>query len=84
MDLYTGRMVQPWEIKPGYLVRVREVLPRIDTLNATERDGVTVFKIAAVDFSAAQGAASLELDSYPMTVSHAIAQLAKTHIVRKR
>lgn len=84
MDLYTGRMVQPWEIKPGYLIRVREVLPRIDTLNATERDGITVFKIAAVEFNAGQCASSLELDSYPMTVSHAIAELRKTNIVRKR
>lgn len=84
MDLQAGRAVQPWEIKPGHLIRVRNVLPRIDTLNATDRDGVTVFKVAAVEFSAGSCSASLELDSYPMTVARAVAELSKRKITRKR
>lgn len=84
LDIDRGRLVQPWEIKPGNLIRVRNVLPRIDTLNATDRDGITVFKIAAVEFNAADASATLELDSYPLTVARAISDLAKRHITRKR
>jgi hypothetical protein len=84
MDLQAGRAVQPWEIKPGNLIRVRNVLPRIDTLNATGRDGITVFKVAAVEFNAASASATLELDSYPMTVARAVAELSKRKITRKR
>lgn len=83
-DFTTGRQVQPWEIRPGQLIRVRDVLPRIDSLNPTGRDGVTVFRIAAVDFNAGQGSASLELDTYPLTVARAVAELAKRRITRKR
>lgn len=84
MDLQAGRSVQPWEIKPGTLIRVRNVLPRIDTLNATGRDGITVFRVAAVEFNAGSCSATLELDSYPMTVARAVAQLSKRKITRKR
>lgn len=84
VDLIAGRMVQPWELRPGNLIRVREVLPRIDTLNATDRDGVTVFKVAAVEFNAGSCSATLELDSYPMTVARAVAKLSKNRITRRR
>jgi hypothetical protein len=84
LDLQTGRKVMPWEIRPGNLIRVRNVRPRVDTLNAVDRDGVTVFRVAAVDFNAGQATATLELDSYPMTVARAVAALARRQIVRKR
>jgi hypothetical protein len=84
IDLIAGRRVQPWEIKPGNLIRVRDVMPRVDPLNATDRDGVTVFRVAAVDFNASSCTATLELDSYPMTVARAVAKLAKNKITRKR
>jgi hypothetical protein len=84
MDLQLGRKVQPWEIVPGTLIRVRNVLPRIDTLNATDRDGVTVFRVVAVEFNAGTCAATLELDSYPRSVARAVAQLQKRNITRKR
>lgn len=84
-DFETGAQVMPWEILPGHLIRVRDVLPRLDSLNLSGgRDGVSVFKIAAVEFNAGRGSASLELDSYPMTVSRAVAELSKRRIVRKR
>lgn len=63
------REVQPWEIRPGHLIRVRDVLPRVDALNATARDAVTVFKIVAVDYNADTNTARLELDSRPRTLA---------------
>ena len=64
-----GREVDPWEIRPGHLIRVRDVLPRVDALNATARDAVTVFKLVAVDYNADTNTARLELDSQPRTLA---------------
>jgi hypothetical protein len=77
VDLQTGRMVQPWEIRPG-LIRVRGILPRADALNATTRDGVAVMRIVASEYRASDGAAVLELDSYAPTTPRLIAQLIRT------
>lgn len=74
-DLETGRMVQPWEIRPG-LIRLRGVDPTTDALNATARDGAAVFRIIAAEFSASDGAATLELDTKPSTLSQMLARLA--------
>jgi hypothetical protein len=83
LDNLTGRMVMPWEILPGHLIRVRGVLPRVDSLNPTERDGVTVFKVISMEFSASDVSATLELDSYSRTVARALASL-KARRLRKR
>lgn len=72
MDFQTGRVVQPWEIKPGNLIRVRGVLPRVDALNST-RDGVTIFRIVSVEYRAQDAAAVLELDSYSRSVTQGLA-----------
>jgi hypothetical protein len=82
-DYVTGRMVMPWEIRPGQLIRVRGILPRVNSLNASARDGVTVFRIIAVTYTASSATAELELDSYPVTVSTALAALAKTPTRRR-
>jgi hypothetical protein len=74
-DILAGRMVQPWEIRPGTLIRVRGILPRPDSLNATARDGLTVFRIVSVEFRASDAAAVLELDSYSTSVARALADL---------
>ena len=74
LDLESGRMVQPWEIRPG-LIRVRGILPRPDALNAGNRDGVTVFRIVAHEYSASDGVATLELDSAPSTIAQTLARL---------
>ncbi|MGW1057630.1 hypothetical protein [Micromonospora rubida] len=74
LDIQTGRMVAPWEIRPG-LIRVRGILPRVDALNATARDGVTVFRIVSHEYQTSTGVASLELDSYQRTVPRIIAGL---------
>ncbi|MEU8158050.1 hypothetical protein AB0B94_30725 [Micromonospora sp. NPDC048986] len=75
-DLISGRMVQPWEIRPG-LIRVRGILPRVDALNATSRDGVTVFRIVASEFRASDASATLELDSYAASTARALADLRR-------
>ncbi|MFE7868852.1 hypothetical protein ACFUYE_00670 [Micromonospora humida] len=72
LDLETGRMVHPWEIRPG-LIRVRGVLPRTDALNAASRDGVTIFRIVASEYRVSDGAATLELDSYAPSTSRMLA-----------
>lgn len=76
LDHVKGRMVMPWEIVPGTLVRVRGVQPSVDSLNQATRDGVTVFRIVSVDFRASDAAATLELDSYSHSVARALAKLA--------
>jgi hypothetical protein len=84
IDLLTGRMAQPWEIRPGTLIRVRGVLPRVDALNQSGRDGVTVFRVVAVTYRASTAAAELELDQYPATVSRALADLQSRPVTRRR
>lgn len=84
-DRFTGRMVMPWEIKPGYIVQVKGVRHGRDTLHATDRDGSTTFKIAAVEFRADDNTAeaSLELDQYTYTQARYIASLNR-RIKRRR
>jgi hypothetical protein len=74
-DGLTGRMAYPWEILPGHLIRVRGIQPRVDALNPTGRDGVSVFRVVAVSFSASDGVATLELDSHPPSVARSLADL---------
>lgn len=83
LDNDTGRMVSPWEILPGYLIRVAGVLPRVDSLNPTARDGVTIFKVLSVDFSSSDATATLELDSYSRTVSHQLKHLKNRRLRRR-
>lgn len=76
LDLETGRMVQPWEIRPG-LIRVRGILPRPDALNATSRDGVTVFRIRAAEYRTSDAAVTLDLDSYAPSTARQLADTSK-------
>lgn len=76
LDLQTGRMVMPWEIRPG-LIRVRGILPRVDALNATARDGVTVFRIVSFEYRVSDAAATLGLDSYARSVQRMLAGLIR-------
>jgi hypothetical protein len=75
-DHERGRMVDPWEIRPGNLIRVRGITPNPNSLNATIRDGVTVFQIVAKDYDTTSAASTLELDSYSPTVARALAALS--------
>lgn len=81
-DHTLGRVVQPWEIRPGKLIRVRGLLASSDALNATSRDGVTVFKLIAVDYDTASAAAILELDSQPLTLAHLLARIEQRPGIR--
>lgn len=83
LDRALGRMVQPWEIRPGTLIRVRGIQPRVDSLNATTRDGTSVFRIVGVTYHAASAAAELELDSYPPTVARALANIQRANTARR-
>jgi len=83
MDLTTGRLVNPWEILPGELIRVRNISPSASALAATARDGISVFKVLAVDYDQPTRQARLELDTQPR---HLAAQIANLHrrIERRR
>ncbi|MFE7869771.1 hypothetical protein ACFUYE_05400 [Micromonospora humida] len=84
LDLQTGRMVMPWEIRPG-LIRVKGILPRPDALNSgASRDGVTIFRIVGSEYRVSDGAATLDLDSYaPSTARQLAAARAKIRQVRR-
>lgn len=75
LDLERGMMVDPWQIRPGGLIRVRGVHARADALNAIGRDGATVFRIVATSFNANDGTAELELDADAISTTRAIAAL---------
>lgn len=83
LDLIDGRMVQPYAIKAGELIRVRGILPSIDSLNATARDGATVFRVWSKDFSASRASAELELDSYSASTARALASLRRPESRRR-
>jgi hypothetical protein len=73
-DHVRGTMVMPWEIRPGHLMRVRGIQPKPDELNATDRDGVTVFKVVAVDYDTSSASATVDFDSQPLTLAHMMAR----------
>jgi hypothetical protein len=83
LDNDSGRMVQPWELLPGGLIRVRGVSPRVDALNPAGRDGITIFRVISVEFNADTASASLELDSYNRTIARQLAGLTTARL-RKR
>lgn len=84
LDILGGRMVSPWEIRPGSLVRVRGVESQTDSLNSNGRDGLTIFKIAAMTYEASSATATLDLDTFAPTVARRIAQLSKNPPKRRR
>lgn len=83
VDLQTGRMVMPWELGPG-LIRVRGIQPRPDALNATSRDGTTIFRAVAGEFRASDASVTLQLDSYANTTTRQIAELMRRPATRRR
>ena len=76
LDTQAGRMVQPWEIRPGNLIRVRGIVPRADALNPSSRDGLTVYRVVATEYRASDASAVLELDSYAPSTARLLADLA--------
>ncbi len=84
LDLVTGAMVQPWEVLPGHLIRVRGITPRLDPLNATTRDGTTVFRIASHSYRTSTAHATLELDSFAPSTARQVADLLSRPEFRRR
>lgn len=75
LDFDRGMMVDPWQIRPGSLIRVRNVNPDRNALNPTGRDGSSVFRIVAVNYRSSDNSAELELDSDALSTSQSIAAL---------
>lgn len=74
-DLTLGAFVQPWEIEPGELVRIRGVEAYPDAFNADTNDGQGVFRIHAVDYTTDGNVATLALDSDPRETEDALVKL---------
>lgn len=78
LSLTLGRMLDPWELvrhAPGKLIRVRDVKPRVDALNATSRDAVTIFKVVGAEYSARDNSCRLALDSQPKTMTRLLSNV---------
>lgn len=73
VDLFTGCTVAPYQIEPGYLVRVVGINPSVDTLNNSPRNGSTVCLIVNTDYDSSDNSATLDLDALPWSVFRAIA-----------
>lgn len=74
-DHHVGRWVKPYQVLPGYLCRVAGVRSQLDTLNARENLGAAVFRVVSNDYSVDQGSSRLELNSYTIDESRALAEL---------
>lgn len=86
LDRTAGLKVQPWEILPGTIIRVRGIQPDVDTLNRSDRNGVSIFKVISVEYDAGSATATLELDSWAPSLARQIARLtrARERRLRKR
>lgn len=62
LDHDRGRLVQPWELVSGHLIRIRDLLPKPGSLSATARNGETIFKVMATNYSSGDNSCQLELD----------------------
>lgn len=77
-DMASGRLLRPRELRAGVLCRVANLSPQPDELNAAVTDGSTVFRVAAVNYSAKNDEATLTLDSYGRSVARQLAGLQRT------
>lgn len=72
VDLFTGRKVAPYQIEPGYLVRVVGINPSVDTLNNSPRNGSTVCQLVNTDYDSSDNSVTLDLDAMPWSIFKAI------------
>lgn len=77
LDNFTGRWVKPFQVMPGYLCRVAGVRVQTDTLNTGYQPDAAVFRVVTNDYSADSGTSKLELNSYTLDESRAIALLSQ-------
>jgi hypothetical protein len=85
-----GRMVDPWMLRPGKLIRITDIQPQADSWNINHGTAAppathagTVFKVVATDYDADSNACRLELDqvttwSLPGQILPAAASNAQT------
>lgn len=84
MDRQTGRMLAPWELRPGCLVQIRGADPSAYSQGASARNGRNVFRVIAVEFDSSTGAATLELDSPPNSIWDQIGAANRDLVTRRR
>lgn len=84
LDRYTARWVQPWEIQPGYLVRIRGVDASSDDMLNIARNGSSICRIVGIEYTDAANQAQLDLDSYPIEQAAQIKTLQKQLTDRRR
>lgn len=72
VDLFTGRRVQPYEIEPGYMIRLVGINPYPDAINYTAPNGGTVCRIVTTDYDGSSNSVSLNLDGVPLSLMQAI------------
>jgi hypothetical protein len=73
VDLHTGRRVQPFEIEPGYMIRLVGINPSPDALNTSlTPNGSTICRIVTNDYDGSANAADLDLDAVPYSMAQAI------------
>lgn len=68
-DLVLGTMVEPFEVVPGELIRVRDVVPRVAPLFATAQDGQSVFRLIDTTYRASSHSVACTLDSPPRKIT---------------
>ena len=74
-DHKLGRYVHPWEIRSGYNARVAGVHAELDTLNDGTSDDSAIFRIVSKEYSTADKAAKLELNSFTLDERRALVEL---------
>ena len=73
VDLHTGRRVQPFEIEPGYMIRLVGVNPTPDALNTSlTPNGSTICRIVNNSYDGENNSADLDLDAVPFSMAQAI------------
>lgn len=77
VDMFTGRRVQPFEIEPGYMIRLVGVDASPDALNTAAPDGGTICRIINTDYDAGSNSVDLDLDGVPVSLLRAILNTKK-------
>lgn len=84
LDRQTGRLLAPWELRPGCLVQISGANPSANAQGATSRNGRNVFRVVSTEFNSASGTATLELDSPANSIWDQIATANRNLDQRRR
>lgn len=85
-DVVSGRMVHPRELPryAGRLIQLRDVESYTSTLNPSDRDGSSVYRMAAVTYSSRDRTATVTLDSFEDTVEAALIRSGRLQARQRR